>query len=490
MLFALVILLSVEAYKETQSKANAEADSILKEFQLATLFPSRDQYKVQSELVCYGRSVSAIEWPVLNDHETSSVVEQWGSSIDSTAMAADVRGTRATASYQLFLEQTLQRQQERRGRLEGADGALPDMVWPILILGAISIVAFVIGHADRGEHLVAQMFQVGVTTVLLSASLLLINALNHPFVANPGKIQPEAMKRAVNTIEAKLSESIAADGLEATLPCDAQGRPSPPQPATPAFAANSTMSQIVSRGKLIVGVSYSTALFGELDPISGGISGFDNDLVKEIARKLGLRDDQIEYMEIKSNERLQVLEAGRADMVVMTLTITPARKEQISFSRPYYVAGQSILVRRNDHSTTGLRDLVGKRVCAAAGTTSSATLSAREPEAILVAAASPGDCLTQLLAGAVDAISSDDVILAGLASENDGVILVGGQFTEEPYGVGIPLANRDMVAVVDGVIDQMIRDGRWGRLYYQYLADIVGLPSVAAAKQRLLDFRQ
>lgn len=194
-------------------------------------------------------------------------------------------------------------------------------------------------------------------------------------------------------------------------------------------------------------------------------------------------------MEIKSNERLQVLQTDRADIVAMTLTITPDREEQIAFSRPYYVAGQSILVRRNDHSITGLRDLAGKRVCAATGTTTSATLADRAPEAVLVGAASPGDCLTQLLAGAVDAISSDDVILAGLASENEGVILVGGQFTQEPYGVGIPLGNRDMVGFVDGVIDQMISDGRWGRLYYRYLSDIVGLPSVAAAKQRLLDFR-
>ena len=170
----------------------------------------------------------------------------------------------------------------------------------------------------------------------------------------------------------------------------------------------------------------------------------------------------------------------------MTLTITPARQKEIAFSRPYYVAGQSILVRRADRSVSGLSDLAGKRVCAVAGTTSSVTLSQRAPDAALVMGASDGDCATQLLAGSVDAMSSDDVVLAGLASENPGLTLVGGKFTEEPYGIGIPIANQDMAMFVDGVIDRMISDGRWGRLYYEYLSDIPGLPSVSDAKQHLL----
>ena len=242
-LFALVILLSVEAYKDTQSKADAEADSVLNEFQLATLFHARDRYAIQSQLVCYGQSVSALEWPVVNDHRTSPVVEQWGSSVDSTAGAAEVEGTRAAASYQLFVGQSLERQQDRRGRLEGAAGALPAMVWPVLILGAASILVFVVGHADRAEPVFAQMFQVGVAVVLVCSSLFLINALNHPFVAKPGRIEPVEMDRAVSRMKTDLARSIDADSLDATLPCDAQGRPLQREPATPNFASTSTMGR-------------------------------------------------------------------------------------------------------------------------------------------------------------------------------------------------------------------------------------------------------
>jgi len=175
------------------------------------------------------------------------------------------------------------------------------------------------------------------------------------------------------------------------------------------------------------------------------------------------------------------------DMVVSTLTITPDREQLIDFSRPYYLAGQSLLVRKSDRSVSGIRDLAGKRVCVISGTTGVSTLRQEAPGAVLVMAPSAGDCLAQVSSGSVAAMSTDDIVLAGLAAENDGLILTGGRFTQEPYGVGVQKDESDLVPFIDSVLDQMVQEGRWGAMYYQYLADIPGLPSVAEAKQRLLE---
>jgi ABC-type amino acid transport substrate-binding protein len=297
------------------------------------------------------------------------------------------------------------------------------------------------------------------------------------------------MEKSVETMGSQLSSSIDATSLDATLPCDAQGMPISSEPRVRGFPAGSTMDQIVNRGRLIVGVTYSIPLFGELDPLSGDVRGFDNELAKEIAREMGLRADQIEFVDVLGEERLPALQENRVDMVIMGITITPEREELVSFSRPYYLAGQSILVRRNNRSVSSLRDLSGKKVCVIAGSTSVPTLTEKAPQAIQVPAPSAGDCLTQVVSGSVDATSTDDIILAGFAAENDDVVLVGGQFTEEPYGVGIPEGKTDMVEFVDSVIARMIEDGRWGRLYYEHLADVPGLPDVREAKQRLFEIR-
>ena len=121
-LLALVVFLSVQTYSETQSHANAEADAVLEQFQIANLFPSRAQYGIQSQLICYGRSVRDLEWPLMERNEDSPTVVGWASSIDQTMDKIAVSGAGAEAGFRLFLEQALNRQEERRGRLEGAAG--------------------------------------------------------------------------------------------------------------------------------------------------------------------------------------------------------------------------------------------------------------------------------------------------------------------------------------------------------------------------------
>ena len=486
-LLALVILLSVETYSQTKSHANAEADSVMEQFRLAEFFPSRDQYNVQSQLVCYGRSVVEDEWRLMQENRASPVVEQWSQSVDETLNSVEIRGTKSEVGFELFLGQELERQEQRRGRLEGAEGALPTMVWPILILGAFSVLAYVVYYTDRAERTLTQIIQVGLITMLLGASLVLIRALDHPFSTNPGSIEPDKMSASVAAMEESLSASIDSDNLEATLPCDLAGTPNATEPVAKTFPDGSTMQAIVERGKIVIGVTFGIALFGELDPVSGEVSGFDVDLGREIARELGLREDQIEFVDLVVEDRIPYVVEGKVDMVVMVATITPARREVVDFSRPYFLAGQSILVDNSARTVSSIRDLPGKRACVPAGSTNAETLAQISPEAELEQRSTIQECVAALEAGDVDAFSTDDIILAGIAVRHEDFVLVGGQLTQEPYGVIIPKGQPDMVEFVNGVIDAMIEDGRWGKLYYEYLGDIPGLAPVDIAKDRLAD---
>ena len=236
-LLALVILLSVETYSDTKSHANAEADLVLEQFQLARLFPSDDQFNVQSQLICYGRGVMNSEWQLMSRNEQSPVVDNWQNSLDATIDSVGVNGAKAEQGFSLFLQQTLQRQEERRGRLQGAEGSLPPLVWPVLLLGAFAMLAHVVYYADSAERISTQVLQVSLIAVLLGASLLLINALDHPFSDHPGQIEPDKMHFSVAQMEDGLSSTINADDLAATLPCDNDGYPKPNEPQVKASPA-------------------------------------------------------------------------------------------------------------------------------------------------------------------------------------------------------------------------------------------------------------
>lgn len=251
------------------------------------------------------------------------------------------------------------------------------------------------------------------------------------------------------------------------------------------FPPGTMMDQIVQRGKLIIGVKHDVPLFGLREPVTGNVDGFDVALGREIGKALGLREDQIEFPEAVTANRIPYLQEDRVDLVISTFTITAQRKEQIEFSRPYYQAGQSILVKNEDTSINSVDDLNGKTVCAQAGSTSERNVMEKAPQAEMVPLQVISACVQALKDGRVDAVSTDDIQLAGFAARDNTLKLAGGQFTREPYGVGIKKGRTDMVKFVDDLIDQMLQDGRWEKIYTQYLGKVEGLPSASQAKSDL-----
>jgi polar amino acid transport system substrate-binding protein len=167
------------------------------------------------------------------------------------------------------------------------------------------------------------------------------------------------------------------------------------------------------------------------------------------------------------------------DMVVETMTVTCDRLKQIAFSSIYYDAGQNVLVRTNT-AAKDLAGLAGRKVCAAAGSTSIANIAAMASKPVPVSVNDWTDCLVLLQQGQVDAISTDDTILRGLAAQDpDTRLLLATDFTKEPYGIAMDPKAPDLVEFVNGVLEQLRADGEWRAIYAKWLGSPVPAPPIA-----------
>ena len=250
--------------------------------------------------------------------------------------------------------------------------------------------------------------------------------------------------------------------------------PLSPLPSPGAMPDGTTMAEIEERGRLIVGVSADTFLLGSRNPQTGDIEGFDIDIARAVADAIFGDPERIQLTVITAADRIPVLENGEVDIVVRNMTMTCARWEQIAFSAEYYRSGQKILVRQGS-DITGLESLDGQRVCAPNATSSMENLIRLAPDAVPVGSSNHTGCLVLFQRGEVDAITGDDTVLAGLAAQDPyAVVLAGDAFTEEPYGIGVAAEDTDLVAFVNGVLEQMRADGRWQAAYDRWLAPTLG----------------
>jgi polar amino acid transport system substrate-binding protein len=268
--------------------------------------------------------------------------------------------------------------------------------------------------------------------------------------------------------------------------CDREASLRPgPQPAPGAMPSGSTMAAIAGRGRLIVGVDQNTELWGYRNPSTDRVEGFDIDLAREIARALFGDPDRIDLRVVDASDRESALTSGQVDLVVRTYSVTCERKKIVAFSTVYYYAYQKILSVKGSGIDSAAA-LGGRRVCAVSSTTSLPTLLALNPKPIVVGAANWTDCLVMLQQGQVDAISTDDAVLAGLVKQDPNVAVVGASLGTEPYGIGIKKENEDLVRFVNGALDRMRVDGTWQRLYQTWLSSSLG-PSPGPPPPRYQD---
>ncbi len=224
------------------------------------------------------------------------------------------------------------------------------------------------------------------------------------------------------------------------------------------FEAGTTMAELAEAGEITIGTKFDQPLFG-LNGLDGP-EGFDVEIGKIIAAKLGISEENINWVEAVSANREPFIQNGEVDMVIATYTINDKRKEVVSFAGPYYMAGQSILTLSDNEDITSEQDLVGQPVCSVTGSTPAANLT--ELGANVVLTDTYSNCLEPLRNGAVVAVSTDNVILAGLAAQNEGEFkVVGEPFTEEPYGIGLALDDTDFRMWINDVLEESYEDGSY-----------------------------
>ncbi|MBL1078523.1 glutamate ABC transporter substrate-binding protein [Nocardia sp. 2] len=195
----------------------------------------------------------------------------------------------------------------------------------------------------------------------------------------------------------------------------------------------------------------------------GKPEGFDVDTAVYIAGKLGVRPEHITWREARSDQRENLLSSGAVDFVVASYSITAGRQQLVSFAGPYLLAGQDLLVRQSERSITRPEDLNGRTVCTAEGSTSAEKIRRSFAKSVqLTTRDTYAQCVADLITGTVDAVTTDDVILAGFAAEHVGTLkVVGHRFTRERYGVGIRKGDTDLQARITSAIRMMIADGTW-----------------------------
>lgn len=245
--------------------------------------------------------------------------------------------------------------------------------------------------------------------------------------------------------------------------------------------AEAAVANIKARGRLIVGLDIGSNLFSFRDPITGEITGFDVDIAGEIARDIFGTPSQVEYRILSSADRIEALENNEVDVVVKTMTITCERKERVNFSTAYLTANQRILAPR-DSNIRQSSDLSGKRVCVAKGTTSLERIQQITPPPLIVGVVTWADCLVALQQRQVDAVSTDDSILAGLVSQDPYLHIVGPSMNEEPYGIGVNKQNTGLVRFVNGTLQRIKQDGTWNTLYRKWLTVLGPAPAPPAAR--------
>ncbi|MFC4050948.1 glutamate ABC transporter substrate-binding protein [Actinomadura syzygii] len=247
--------------------------------------------------------------------------------------------------------------------------------------------------------------------------------------------------------------------------------------ATACGIADADENSLRSRDRLVIGVNADQPGLGERTA-DGSYRGFDVDVGKDIARRLGVPGGNVTFKRVTSATRETMIQNGDVDLVVASYSVTPERKVKVAFAGPYYVAHQDVLVRDSDARTIrDVHDLRGRRLCRVPGSVSFPRVHDELGVAALpVEADGYTGCLDALTSGRLDAVSTDDLILGGLAAKAAGsgpkLRIVNAPFTDEPYGVGVRRGDVGGCEAVNKAITEMYQDGTAQRLLRKWFAPV------------------
>jgi glutamate transport system substrate-binding protein len=216
-------------------------------------------------------------------------------------------------------------------------------------------------------------------------------------------------------------------------------------------------------GTLTVGIKYDQPGLGQKEGET--FKGLDVDVARYVAKELGYAEDKIEFKETPSAQRETAIQGGQVALIFATYSITDARKEKVSFAGPYFIAGQDLLVRADNTEITGPDTMNGKTLCSVTGSTPAQKIKEQYATTVeLFEQDTYSKCVEALVGGNVDAVTTDNVILAGFAAQPQyagKLKVVGKPFSEERYGVGLKKGDTELCGKVNAALEKMISDGAW-----------------------------
>ncbi|WP_372345212.1 glutamate ABC transporter substrate-binding protein [Streptomyces sp. KL116D] len=217
--------------------------------------------------------------------------------------------------------------------------------------------------------------------------------------------------------------------------------------------------------KITIGIKFDQPGIGQKTP-DGKYTGFDVDVATYVAKQLGYSAGNIEWKEAKSADRETMLQRGDVDFIAASYSINDERAAKVDFAGPYLLAHQDVLIRANDNTIKDPKDLNNKKLCSVTGSTSAQNVKDElAPKAQLQEYGGYSECLTGVENKAIDALTTDDSILAGYASQAEfkGKFKLGGfKMTNENYGIGVKKGS-DLKAKINTALEKMVSDGSWDK---------------------------
>ncbi|ALF10517.1 glutamate ABC transporter substrate-binding protein [Parageobacillus thermoglucosidasius] len=239
--------------------------------------------------------------------------------------------------------------------------------------------------------------------------------------------------------------------------------------STKTSSETNTLEKIKKRGKLVVGVKYDLNLFGLKNPETGEVEGFDIDIAKGLAKKILGDENKIELKEVTSKTRIPMLNNGEIDAIIATMTITEERKKEVDFSDVYFMAGQSLLVKK-DSKINSVKDLKkGMTVLTAKGSTSAQNIRKAAPQVNVLEFENYAEAFTALKAGQGDALTTDNALLLGMAKQDPNYRVLDETFTEEPYGIAVRKGDTEFLQVINEYLKEIKENGEYDKIYEKWI---------------------
>ena len=244
-----------------------------------------------------------------------------------------------------------------------------------------------------------------------------------------------------------------------------------------------TLQNVKARGKLIVGVKTDFPPFGFLDN-KGVNKGFDIDIAKALSKELFGHEKAVEFVTVTSENRIPLLTLGKIDLLAATLTITEERKKQVDFTIPYFITGETILVRA-DSDITKYKDLAGKKVATIRGSTGDVAIEEMVPDAERIQFERNFEALQALKERRVEAFVQDFILLFNLLQKNRGLKMAGLQpFRPGRYGLAVRKGDKEWLDFINGTLTKMQETGEYDKLLVRWFG------TEARVLRRLFEFEK